>query len=150
MSINSMVQFTFFLQLQADTYILHPAQVHVSFPAFLSRMLMAQLWWVQADVTMKRWRDINDSLRSNTGRIKSHINKRLAYRRERMFTALLRGFPEQRNTALTEFITSAMLYAQLYWCWVLLWCWRVAAPCYRCYLTGHQKTFPPDRISTNE
>lgn len=62
-------------------------------------MLMAQLWWVQADVTMKRWRDINDSLRRNTGRIKSHINH-LAYQQERMFTALLQGFLEHRNTAL--------------------------------------------------
>ena len=123
--------------------------LYVLFPSILTRMLMAQLWWVQAYVTMKRWRDINDSLLSKTGRIKSHI-KRLAYLWEGMFTALLQVSPEQRNITLTELITSAMLYALLYWCWMFLWCWRVEAPCYRCQLTGHHKIFPSDRISKNE
>lgn len=92
-----------------DTYI-SPARgyafiwnhvAYVLFPAIIPRMLMAQLWWVQADVTMKRWRDIYDSPRKNTGRIKSHINS-LAYQLERMFTALLQGFPEQRSAALWQ------------------------------------------------
>lgn len=60
---------------------------------------------------------------------------------------LQRCCKEQRNTALTEFITSAMLYARLYWCWMFLWCWRVAVPCYRCWLTGHQKTTEEAQMS---
>lgn len=35
---------------------------------------------------------------------------------KRMFTALLRGFLEQRNTALTESFTSAVVNARLHWC----------------------------------
>lgn len=71
----------------------------------------------------------------------SNLTSTTAWRisKKRMFTALLQGFPEQKSTALTEFITSAMLYAQLYRCRTCLWCWTVAAPCYICQLTGHQK-----------
>lgn len=106
-------------------------------------MLMARLWWVQADVTMKRWRDINDSLRWNTGRIKSHISRHGVLARENVYSSAARlSWTEERCT-LTEFITSAMLYAQPCWPWMFLWCWRVAAPCCRCQLTGHQKRPPP-------
>lgn len=79
----------------------------------------------------------------------SHQQPGISVRKNVYSSAARLSWTEERCT-LTEFITSAMLYAQLYWCWMFLWCWRVAAPCYRCQLPGHQKRFPPDRISTNE
>ena len=42
-------------------------------------------------------------LRSNTGRIKSHINNRLVYQQERMFAALLQGKHGQNLTHQQRF-----------------------------------------------
>lgn len=57
--------------------------------------------------------------------------------RKNVYSSAARLSWTQEHSTLTQFITPAMLFAPLYWCWMFLWCCRFTAPCYRLDISKH-------------